>query len=705
MPACTACPFYIRITFAHSQFTHHGLFSHHLQESLIKPDHCNNSVANCPATFRNWRQLFANVCCCSLADCSEPAGTQGQLRLRGGFGSPCDPIYTGFVEIFHLQEWGAICARPNRGGVNPQSADVICRQLGFPHGTLVDSSINPPDPGSDYRDPDYSFSGYEPEEAEEPQERFWLNEISCRGPEDRLTECDLGQGFRRGNAGCTRQSSRLTVACRTFAISEALEDVTTPGAEEGDVRLVNQSTVANWQMGRLEVFFEGSWSQVCSEGFNGADADVACRQMGFGAGTVGPNAVIGAFPPRDRLVYPEVALTLPGCTGTETSLLDCPGDMGGPGDAFTPEGCFRAGNSGLMIACVAEAQSGEEGALRLVDGGDDDDPDGGIGVLEIFHAGAWGSVCDGNAGGSSGPGPALTGPRLVSGGADPDGAWEYGRLELFDGEAFSSLREGSGQHLGRRGAEVACRTLGFATGAQLLSGELSGLPGVDGTPETLGVIVCTDDADALSDCTVMAEDYDYGSYISNPPGDKAVALICFSPSGCPATNATPSQGDVRLVNIAGTNFTTQPCDDVHFGVVELFNDGQWGRICAQFLSQSTVDAKVICRQLGFPFGSLIDVNSVSSRTSSRSLGYEDYAEDDEVVWATDIQCTGKEERLADCFFPQAFGEALKSAPTRPGAPPRPGGPGVPAMCGFRDIDYVAVACRQFELESDVIRRL
>ena len=61
--------------------------------------------------------------------------------------------------------------------------------------------------------------------------------------------------------------------------------------EEGDVRLMDHSTVANWQMDRLEVFFEGSWSQVCAREFDGPDADVACRHLGFGAGTVGPNEV------------------------------------------------------------------------------------------------------------------------------------------------------------------------------------------------------------------------------------------------------------------------------------------------------------------------------------------------------------------------------------------------------------------------------
>ena len=40
--------------------------------------------------------------------------------------------------------------------------------------------------------------------------------------------------------------------------------------------------------------------------------------------------------------------------------------------------------------------AGVEGALRLSDLGEgdiDNDPEAGVGILEVFHAGAWGTVC------------------------------------------------------------------------------------------------------------------------------------------------------------------------------------------------------------------------------------------------------------------------------------------------------------------------
>eukprot|EP00892_Ulva_mutabilis_P008495 jgi/Ulvmu1/6017/UM260_0001.1 len=121
----------------------------------------------CPAG--NFTDATFLACANSAGDCPSPPPTEGALRLRGGFRLPCDPIYTGSVEIFHLNEWGAICDRFRGFGV----ADVVCRQLGFPHGDNVNPSTNPPDP-----EPGQFGSGAPTEEAEEPQERFWLSGAS-----------------------------------------------------------------------------------------------------------------------------------------------------------------------------------------------------------------------------------------------------------------------------------------------------------------------------------------------------------------------------------------------------------------------------------------------------------------------------------------------------------------------------------------------
>ena len=139
--------------------------------------------------------------------------------------------------------------------------------------------------------------------------------------------------------------------------------------------------------------------------------------------------------------------------------------------------------------------------------------------------------------------------RLVGGQADPGGAWAYGRLQVFTGQFFSSITEQmnfNSQELGVRGVAVACRSLGFSTGAQLTSGMSSGIPGQDGAIDTLGAIRCMGDEDTLADCTVG----DYTSEDDN--GDDAVALLCTTPSGM--TCVTRARETCQMMRLSGAQW-------------------------------------------------------------------------------------------------------------------------------------------------------
>ena len=176
--------------------------------------------------------------------CDRQEGTtEGAVRLRGGFGTLCDPVHSGFVEVLHLGEWGSICTDQEAEDRSEDHlvADVVCRQLGFPHGNRVDplAARPPPRAPADGEAPIpystlYFASYYEdrsiPEEAEEPVDRFWLSDVTCSGPEGRLTDCDLGPGFRNNNTGCGTRPHRIHVACRHFPVVEALEALSDPEA-------------------------------------------------------------------------------------------------------------------------------------------------------------------------------------------------------------------------------------------------------------------------------------------------------------------------------------------------------------------------------------------------------------------------------------------------------------------------------------------
>ena len=94
---------------------------------------------------------------------------------------------------------------------------------------------------------------------------------------------------------------------------------------------------------------------------------------------------------------------------------------------------------------------------------------------------------------------------------------------------------------------------------------------------------------------------------------------------------------MRLVPLSGTAVPTAVCDDVHFGSVQLFREGAWGRICAgrfgRIPKEFTLDAQVVCRQLGFPFGTLMDAGEVSGAYDYPS---SDYSDPPFTVWASEV---------------------------------------------------------------------
>ena len=130
-------------------------------------------------------------------------------------------------------------------------------------------------------------------------------------------------------------------------------------------------------------------------------------------------------------------------------------------------------------------------------------------------------------------GPPVREARLVGGSADPGGTWEYGRLELFNGFFFTGFSEtDAASQLGRTGVQVACRSFGFATGAQMLSGRGSGLRGDDIRRDSIDEIICSGDEYSLTDCMIDEDRYHGSSrFFGENSGDNSVAIICSNPSG------------------------------------------------------------------------------------------------------------------------------------------------------------------------------
>ena len=71
--------------------------------------------------------------------------------------------------------------------------------------------------------------------------------------------------------------------------------------------------------GRVEVLKNNIWGTVCDDGWDMKDANVVCRELGFGAARKAVPASYFGSRSYGSIHFDEVQ-----CTGNEASLKDCP---------------------------------------------------------------------------------------------------------------------------------------------------------------------------------------------------------------------------------------------------------------------------------------------------------------------------------------------------------------------------------------------